>query len=89
MTTTVQIRIDDKIKKEIHKLYKSLGLDISSATKMFYSQSLMMKGIPFQPRTANGFTPEYEARIIKETEWAEKHGKRYKTVEEMFKALNK
>jgi hypothetical protein len=34
--------------------------------------------------TLNGFTPAQEKRMVRETEYALKYGKSYKTVEEMF-----
>lgn len=87
--TTLSIRIDDNIKRSIQKLYKSLGLDISSATKMFYSQSLICKGIPFQPLTSNGYTEKTEKRILKQSLEIKKKGKTFNNVEDLFKYLNK
>jgi addiction module RelB/DinJ family antitoxin len=89
MNTTLQIRIDSRDKIEAQKILKKIGMDLSTGIKTFIKQVTVDKALPFQPRTENGFTPEYEAMILKETEWAEKHAKRYKSVEEMFKALNK
>lgn len=86
---TLNIRIDDKIKRDVQKLYKSLGLDMSSATKMFYSQSLICKGIPFQPLTSNGYTIEAEKRILKQSMEIKKKGKTFNSVEDLFKYLNK
>ena len=88
MNTTLQIRIDSKIKKDVQKLYKNLGLDISSATKMFYSQSLIRQGIPFQPLTSNGYTIEAEKRILKQSMEVKRKGKTFHNVEDLFKYLN-
>ena len=87
-STTIQIRIDSKTKKEAKKLFESFGLDISSATKMFIKQSLNTKSIPFEVRTENGFTRAQEEEILKEVEWAKKHGKRFQSVEAMMKSLD-
>lgn len=84
MTTTIQIRMDTKIKKDAKKLFEELGLDISSATKLFYVQALKARAIPFEIRTENGFTPAYEAEILKQAAWTRKHGKRYTSVTKMF-----
>lgn len=78
MNTTIQVRIDSKLKKEVSKIFESLGLDLSSGIKMYFNQVLIKKGIPFSVRTGNGFTPEQEARIlasIKEAEDLYKAGK--------------
>lgn len=78
MNTTVQFRVDSKTKKDASKIFESLGLDMSTGIKMFLSQVVRKKGLPFQVLTENGFTPEQEKRIlasIKETEELYKAGK--------------
>lgn len=89
MNTTLQIRIDSKDKATAQKVLKAMGMDLSTGIKTFIKQVAIDKALPFQPRTENGFTPEYEALLLKESAWAEKHAKRYNNVEEMFKDLNK
>jgi len=89
MNTTLNIRIDSKDKIEAQKILKKMGMDLSTGIKTFIKQVAIDKALPFQPRTANGFTPEYEAMMIKETGWAIKHGKRYKSAEEMISDLKK
>lgn len=86
-TSTLQIRIDSKIKMAAQKTLSDLGLDISSATKIFLKQVISTKSIPFEIRTENGFTPKQEDKMLKEIEWAKKHGKRYKTVSAMLKSI--
>ena len=44
------LRIDHDIKVQATKLFKSLGLDMSIATKMFYRQALQHHGLPFDVR---------------------------------------
>ncbi len=34
--SVVQVRIDEKLKKEVSKVYENLGLDLSSAVRMFF-----------------------------------------------------
>lgn len=89
MTTTIQIRVDQKMKKDVKKLFETLGTDISGATKMFFAQAIRTKSIPFPMRTVNGFTSEYETEILKEVAWAKKHAKRFHSVEELMKDLRK
>ena len=45
---TIQIRVDDSIKAAADSLFSSLGLDISTAVRMFLSASLENDGIPFE-----------------------------------------
>lgn len=44
------LRIDHDIKVQATKLFKSLGLDMSIATKMFYRQALQHHGLLFDVR---------------------------------------
>ena len=43
----INIRIDDKIKREAEGLFDSLGLTMSSAIMVFIRKSLDERGIPF------------------------------------------
>jgi len=83
------MRIDRNDKVQAQKILKKIGMDLSSGVNTFIKQLITDKALPFQPRTSNGFTPEYEAMLLKESAWAKKHAKRYTNVEEMFKDLNK
>lgn len=44
---TLQIRIDDTLKKQADALFSSLGLDTSTAIRIFLSASVENAGIPF------------------------------------------
>jgi DNA-damage-inducible protein J len=82
--TTLSIRIEEKTKKEAQKTLKSLGLDLSSAVNMFLNQVITEQGIPFKPSR----TPkQIRAQWDKEVAWALKHGKSYKSAEEMHRAI--
>lgn len=82
-STTLQIRIDKKDKEAVKKVFDSLGMTLSSAIKLFLRQAQKTKSLPIKGLTENGFTPEYEAELIKEAEWALKYGKRYSSAKEM------
>ena len=43
----VQFRVDDELKKEATSVFEKLGLDLSSAMRMFLKRSVDCKGIPF------------------------------------------
>ena len=49
MTKTVptQIRIDEDVKKKATKLFKSIGIDMSSAVNIFLNQCIINEGLPF------------------------------------------
>lgn len=44
----VQARVDKKLKEEVEDIYKSLGIDIPTAIRMFFTRSKIVKGIPFE-----------------------------------------
>lgn len=46
-TTSMTIRMNREVKEQSQALFKSLGLDMTTAINMFLRQSLMHKGLPF------------------------------------------
>ena len=89
MNTTIQIRVEQKMKKAASRTFKGMGLDISSGVKLFLHQVVKSKTIPFPIRTVNGFTVEQERQMIKEGNEALRHGKSYKNAKEMFNDMMK
>jgi DNA-damage-inducible protein J len=89
MNTTLQIRVDRKIKTDAQKVFKELGLDMSSGMKLFLQQVVNTESIPFPLRTANGFTIEKERKMLAETAHGIKHDKRYSNTKEMFRDILK
>jgi DNA-damage-inducible protein J len=70
--SNIQIRIDEKEKKEAKKVFDKIGLDMSSAIKLFLKQATLRKGLPFLLLTENGLTLEEESLIIKASSEARK-----------------
>ena len=52
----LQIRIDSKTKKEAKEILDNLGMDMSSAVKLFFRQIINARNIPFELRDENGLT---------------------------------
>ena len=79
--TNVTIRIDEKLKREARKTLEKQGLDMSTAIKMFFSQVVIEKGLPFLP-THN---PRLLTRKQLDAEVADalKNGKRYENAKEL------
>ena len=67
MTTIMTVRIDQKTKLAAQKTFAKMGLDLSSAIKLFLHQCVAEQGLPFKPRTVNGFTEHYEDSLIRES----------------------
>lgn len=86
---TIQIRIDAKTKKAARETLNELGIDMSSAVKLFLTNVVNRKGIPLDLRTENGFTLAQEDALIAETELAKKSSRRFATVDALMKDLEK
>ncbi len=43
----VQVRIDNELKSQAVKVFDDIGLDLSTAIKIFLKRSVQKKGIPF------------------------------------------
>lgn len=43
----IQLRVDDDLKLQATSVYEKLGLDLSSAIRMFLKRSISVNGIPF------------------------------------------
>lgn len=83
---TIQIRIDAKTKEAARKTLEEVGLDMSSAVKLFLTNVINRQGIPLDLRTKNGFTLAQEQSLIADTEEA-KQGKVYTDLDELFSDL--
>jgi DNA-damage-inducible protein J len=59
---TIQIRVDDNTKAAADSLFTALGLDTSTAVRMFISASLEYNGIPFPVKRSNAKKPNAELR---------------------------
>lgn len=46
-SSLVQVRIDKELRDDTSRLFESLGLDMSTAIKIFLKKCLMEDGIPF------------------------------------------
>ncbi|MBP6949205.1 MAG: type II toxin-antitoxin system RelB/DinJ family antitoxin [Candidatus Pacebacteria bacterium] len=82
--TTLSIRIEEKLKKDANKTFSALGMDMSSAVKMFLNQVVVEQGLPFKPsRTPKQIREDWDKEVREALKT-----KGYKNAEEMFKDLN-
>lgn len=44
----IAVRIDDQLKKEATAIFNELGLDMTTAVKLFLKQSVLTRSIPFE-----------------------------------------
>jgi DNA-damage-inducible protein J len=68
MNKAIQIRIDEKLKKQADLILEDLGLDTPTAIRLFLKKVVVSKSIPFELKSTisvNGFTDEFEGEILK------------------------
>lgn len=47
MTATLQVRMDTKLKHDAEAVFQEIGLDATTAVRMFYSKVARTQSIPF------------------------------------------
>ena len=48
-TATINARIDADLKRDAENIFSQIGLSTSQAIRLFYKQTILEKGLPFQP----------------------------------------
>ena len=79
MTKTIQVRVDEKLKDTADILFESLGLDTSTAVRMFLVAAIETEGIPF----AVTHKPNRDSEILKAIA-RRKSGERFYTADEFL-----
>ncbi|WP_308705373.1 type II toxin-antitoxin system RelB/DinJ family antitoxin [Lactiplantibacillus plantarum] len=62
--TMFAMRIDKNEKEQLRHLYHDMGLDLSTAVNLFFKQSLLEEGLPFQPKRK-----KFPAMMIDQPVW--------------------
>lgn len=75
MATTIQIRVDDDLKKKSDALFKDLGTDTTTAIRMFLTQALAVNGFPFEIKRvkANPYETLTESELLDKLEKSRVH----------------
>jgi len=84
-TSLLQVRIDNNLKNEASKVFEKLGIDTSTAVRMFLKRAVLDNGIPFRMTLPKEpYSAERGYRAMKEiSETAEKNGLSEMTLEEI------
>ncbi|MFA5855326.1 MAG: type II toxin-antitoxin system RelB/DinJ family antitoxin [Candidatus Gracilibacteria bacterium] len=90
--TTINIRADERLKIASGRILERMGLDMSTAIKLFLQQVVVTRSIPFPIRTGNGFTPKEEQAMLKDVAELESQiktgtAKLYNSAEEMMEDI--
>ncbi len=87
-TSNLNIRIDPKTKEQAEQLFSNFGMNVSDAVNIFLHQSLIYGGLPFQVKVDK---PNVETlKAMQEVDEMIKTGtgKKYNSVDELFKELD-
>ena len=85
--SNMTLRIEPELKEQAAALFKSLGLDLSTATGIFYRQALRYHGLPFEIR-ADEEQNEVTYAAMEAAENGEDMYGPFNSVAEMMEALN-
>ncbi len=92
MTSTIQVRLDAKLKRKVEKVFEDIGIDTPTAVRIFLTKVASSRGIPFELKspivTENGFTREFEEEILQAAKEKDFMGP-FKSAKEGVKALRK
>lgn len=80
------LRMEPELKAQASALFKSLGLDLSTATGIFYRQALRHHGLPFEVKIDEPNAVTYAAMEAAEKD-EDTYGP-YDSVADLMEALN-
>lgn len=85
---SVTIKTDKDIKDKAKRLYEALGMDLTTAVNIFFRQSIIHNGLPFEvtldrPNAATLAALEEGEEMLKDP-----NAPRFSSVEELFEELN-
>ena len=73
-TTSMNIRMDNEVKKQAQELFSHFSLDMTTAINMFLKQSIRQQGIPFALQLDPFYSEENQKRLLRAAERMEKSG---------------
>ena len=75
MSRSIQIRVEDDLKKKSDLLFKELGTDTTSAIRMFLTQAVANNGFPFALKkiTIDPYMTFAEDEVLKRLEASRQH----------------
>ncbi len=90
MNAMIQARVDAESKREAEEILARLGMTLNDAVRIFISQVVMTRGLPFQPKLPS--EDEFVAKAVADAEADIKAGRVYgpfNTVDELIADLEK
>ena len=87
MNTTLQVRIDKKTKERAAKAFKASGIGLSSGLRLFLTHIGRTGEVPQDMFTYDNAPASFLKKLVKEADYAFKHGKRYTDVRAMHREI--
>ena len=91
-TVKLQVRMDRSLKDDAEEIFAQMGLDTTTAVRIFFTKVARTRSIPFRLSAEPEFTPAQEARILEAWEEAKNPAnlsKPYTDVAEMFRDIHR
>lgn len=86
---TMTLRMEPELKAQAAELFKALGMDLSTATGIFYRQALRCHGLPFEVNTDEECEPnEITYAAMEAAEKGDDLQGPFESVDELMAALN-
>jgi len=82
-TAMIRARTEPKLKSDVEKIFRILGLTSTEAINLFYKQVRIYKGIPFEIKIPNKQT----LKAFKDSD-SGKNMKKFRNVHDLVKDLN-
>ncbi|MEK7992536.1 MAG: type II toxin-antitoxin system RelB/DinJ family antitoxin [Planctomycetota bacterium] len=66
-TATLQVRLDNQLKKKADRFFLAAGLDTTTAVRMFLRQVLIRQAIPFDIVAADPFYATANQKVLRKS----------------------
>jgi len=87
MNTTLQVRIDKKTKERARKAFRASGIGLSSGLRLFLTHIGRTGQVPHEMFTYDNAPKSFMKKLVREADYALKHGKRYTDVRAMHREI--
>ena len=64
--TVLQIRVDEELKKNANIALEDIGLDLSTAIRMFLNKTVLLSGLPFEVNNKRKIVKAKKSFVTKE-----------------------
>jgi len=80
----ISVEIDGSIFDQAEAIYDGIGIDVPTAVKMFFIQSVRSNGLPFLPKALDDGEIEYSERLLESVKQMQEGRFVVKTIEELI-----